>query len=379
MANETESPKINHYPYFAPRIWHGMSSSVWFKLMKDNGFGIQGRYPMVGWITLCGAINSGLNRIQSARFARRAKETPLVADPVFVIGHWRTGTTFLHSLLAQDPNLWAPSCLECVTPRHFMLSRAIVTTIMGTPNKRPMDNVQVTWDEPQEDEIALCVMGAPSTYRNIAFPRNEPRNLDALTLEGLSPEDLSHWKSALREFVGYLNIAREKQLLLKSPTHTARIPTLLELFPNAKFIHITRHPRKFIPSTIHLWNAMNQTSAFQKDLTGVDMEDYVFECFDKMYESYDRNHQLIPSENFAEITFEELVNDPVSSLKSVYERLGLNGFSDASPKITAYANARRNYKKNRLPVSAELADRIDRECESYVQTYCPDVAPRKAA
>ena len=275
--------------------------------------------------------------------------------------------------------MWAPTCLECVNPKHSMVSRKLVTSILETPSKRPMDNVQVSWDEPQEDEVALCIAGAPSLYRNIAFPRHEARYFDALTLEGLSPKDLAHWKSTLREFVGNLNFHRGKQLVLKSPTHTARIPTLLEMYPTAKFIHITRHPHKFIPSTVHLWNAMNQTTAFQKNLTGVDVEDYVFDCFDRMYESYNRNQHLIPEENFAEITFQDLVANPVIALESVYKRLGLSGFEDARSKIAFYANARRNYKKNRLPVSEKLADRIDEHCASYMQQYCPDVAARRAA
>lgn len=379
MANQNESPKVNNYPYFSPRFWHGMSTSVWHGLVREHQYDIQGRYPMVGWIALCGLANSALNRLQKRRFRQQARTTPLVDDPVFVIGHWRTGTTYLHSLLAQDPNLWAPTCRECATPRHFLVSETLVKTVMGTPNKRPMDNVSITWDEPQEDEIALCVAGAPSLYRNIAFPRHEAASLDALTLEGLSQEELAHWKSSLREFVGYLNVSRKKQLVLKSPTHTARIRTLLEMYPRAKFIHITRHPHKFIPSTIHLWNALNQTTALQKDLTAVDMEDYVFDCYDRMYESYDRSYKHIPAENFVELTFQELVTNPVGAVESIYERLGMAGFSEARAPIADYANARRNYKKNKLPVSERLADRIDQHCKSYIQKYCPLEAPRKAA
>ena len=379
MANKKQAAKVNHYPYFAPRIWHGMSTSVWFRLIREHGFRVQGRFPMVGWVALCGSITSVLNRIQRRRFEQRALDTPLVADPIFIIGHWRTGTTFLHSLFSHDPALWTPTCFECFSPGHFLFSRPFVTRVLKFPTKRPMDNVQLDWDKPQEDELALCVAGAPSLYRNIAFPRHETRYLESLTLEGLSPEELSLWKSTLQQFVAYLNFGRQKQLVLKSPTHTARIPTLLELYPNAKFVHITRHPKKFIPSTIHLWNAMNQTSGFQKNVADVDMEDYTFDCFHRMYESFNRNRSLIRDENYTEIAFDELVADPVASLGGVYQRLGIPGFSVAQPKFAQFAESRRNYKKNKLEVSEQLAARIAEECADYIQTYCDHTSARQAA
>src|SRR5687768_18104609 len=44
--------------------------------------------------------------------------------------------------------------------------------------------------------------------------------------------------------------------ILKSPPHTCRVPTLLRLFPDARFVHIVRDPYAVYPSTLHLWRIL---------------------------------------------------------------------------------------------------------------------------
>jgi hypothetical protein len=57
--------------------------------------------------------------------------------------------------------------------------------------------------------------------------------------------------------------------MLKSPTHTARLHILREMFPQAKFIHIVRDPCEVFSSTVRLWRALFETQACQKpDLAG---------------------------------------------------------------------------------------------------------------
>ena len=51
--------------------------------------------------------------------------------------------------------------------------------------------------------------------------------------------------------------------MLKSPTHTARVRTILEVFPDAKFIHIVRDPLVLFPSTVRLWKSLSEVQGFQ--------------------------------------------------------------------------------------------------------------------
>ena len=126
-----------------------------------------------------------------------------------------------------------------------------------------MDAMKVDWNKPQEDEFALCLMGAPSPYLTIAFPNNPPNDPEALDLDGLPPRELAYWK---RRFVGFLKrltFRDPRRLVLKSPTHSCRIPTLLELFPDAQFVHIVRNPYVVFPSTVNLWKSLYEVQGLQ--------------------------------------------------------------------------------------------------------------------
>ena len=100
-------------------------------------------------------------------------------DPIFIIGHWRTGTTLLHELLWLDGRQRCPTTFECFTPNNFLISETLLKPWSGftLPRRRPPDNMQMGWDLPQEDEFALCNMGVPCPYWGIAFP-NQPRQAD---------------------------------------------------------------------------------------------------------------------------------------------------------------------------------------------------------
>jgi hypothetical protein len=92
-------------------------------------------------------------------------------DPVFILGHWRSGTTFLHNMLCSDPQSAYVSTYQSVFPDN-LASQAIFKTFMkmNLPEKRPSDNVKLGIDLPQEDEFALSNMIADSFYHFFYFP-----------------------------------------------------------------------------------------------------------------------------------------------------------------------------------------------------------------
>src|SRR5262249_13020715 len=155
---------------------------------------------------------------------------------------------------------------ECFEPNHFLLTEEFVKRYCGflMPSRRPMDNMAFGWDRPQEDEFALCMMGAPSPYLSIAFPNRPLLDQDAYNPETLRPRQRKRWKEALFSFLQRLTFKDPRRLVLKSPTHTSRIKTLLELFPDARFVHIVRNPYVVFPSTVNLWKTLYETHGFQK-------------------------------------------------------------------------------------------------------------------
>jgi hypothetical protein len=232
-------------------------------------------------------INDLLAIAQSLTFGRRINRTQIERDPIFILGHWRSGTTFLHELMVTDPQFASPSTYQCFAPSHFLVSEWLMVRFGGflLPQKRPMDNMDAGWRLPQEDEFALMNLGVPTPYLRIAFPQTQPQAMEYLDFRELTDEDRQQWREKFLWFIRALTCQHGgKQLVMKSPPHTGRLAELAELFPNAKFIHLTRDPRKLFLSTLRLWKSLEAVQAFQPHQSEATMREYVWECLTRMYQ-----------------------------------------------------------------------------------------------
>lgn len=371
MADAKEQPvEVNPYHFWHARFWHGMLFGSWARLVWQNRFRIGiTRWPLATTITTATLANSALRWLQELLMRRYLKRVQIKDEPIFILGHWRSGTTLLHELLVLDGRYTYPNTYECLAPNHFLISTPWITKLRFLlPDKRPMDNMATGWDRPQEDEFALCNMGLPSPYRTMAFPNNPPQHTEYLTLEGLDSAQVERWKSGLLWFLKRVTFRDPKRIILKSPPHTGRIKTLLELFPDARFVHIVRDPYALFPSTVRLWKTLHKFEALQEP-TNAGVEEYVFECFEKMYERFEKDRELVDDSRFFEIRYEDLIRDPIAQIRSLYEHLGLGEFETALPKLQAYFRDRADYRTSTRHVPEELRRQIDQRWGKYMRRY----------
>lgn len=354
-----------------PRFWDGMNLRGWLHVLWRNRFRITPRrWPMATIITLCTALNSALAAAQRVLWGRRIAQTPLGEDPVFIIGHWRSGTTLLHELLVQDPRHSFPSTYACFAPNHFVLTGGALPRILNVimPMRRPMDNMPVGWGHPQEDEFALCNMGLPSPYLSMAFPNHPPHDLEYLTLEGVPPAQLAQWKDKLIWFLKCVTLTHPGRIVLKSPPHTGRVRVLLEVFPRARFVHICRDPIVLFASTVNLWKRLYRDQGLQTPHYR-DLEERVFDGLVRMYEAFERDRGLIPPGQLCEVRYEALVADPLGEIRRVYEELQLGDFELAQPGIQRYLAAHAGYKRNRYDIPESLRRQIASRWAFYFERY----------
>jgi hypothetical protein len=236
------------------------------------------------------------------------------------------------------------------------------------PKQRSMDNVPTGWARPQEDEFALVSLGARSPYRTIAFPNRPPVDSEYLDMRGLSREELSAWQAKLRQFISALTIREQKPIVLKSPPHTGRVAALLELFPDARFIHIVRDPLSIYPSTERLWKALDRDHALQMP-RHERLSEYVFDSFERMYAAYREDRAALDPSRLVEIRYEDLAADPVGQVEAIYEKLSLGEFERVRPKLNAIAAAQPEYKTNRYRIDADLHREIVRRWKWYFDEY----------
>ena len=318
------------------RVWHGMTARAWFRLLAENRFAVApARYYLLALVSLTSLFNSVFALLQTAIFGRRIERTPLRQDPIIILGHWRSGTTLLHELLSLDPRHHFPTTYACFAPHHFLVSGRLVRRWLRflMPRRRSQDDVRLDLDGPQEDEWAICAMGLPSPYRAAGFPNQLPP-AEYLTLRQVAPRDIERWKRQWRSFLKAVCLpAPDKRLVLKSPLHTARVPILLELFPDARFVHIVRDPREVYPSTRRLWRRLAEDEGLQIPRPAA-FEDFVLENYVQMYRSYEHDARLIPPDRLCEIRYEQLVRDPLGTVRRLYQQLQL-GDPDNLPAALA--------------------------------------------
>lgn len=314
--------------------------------------------------------NSGLGAVQSVLYRSRIKRLEIQPDPVFVIGHWRTGTTLLHELLGLDPRHTCPTTYQCFVPRHFLLTEQWLKPWTGfaLPANRPPDQMITAWDSPQEDEFALCNLGIPSPYATIAFPNSPPAFMEYLTLESVSLRQREQWKQAWMSFLKGLYYRQPGRMILKSPTHTFRLPVLLEMFPNARFVNMVRHPTTVFLSTVRLWKSLFTTHGYQKPHFA-DLDDFVFETFGQMHERLEATRDLVPSGRLIDVRYEELVDDMVGTTQSIYEGLQLDGFDQVRPLIQEYVSSHRDYQPNRHQATPEIESDVYARWKPYFEKY----------
>jgi hypothetical protein len=363
--------KSNDLPWYSPRPWHGMTFGVWTRLLANHRYRVSlPRLPMAVLITMCSTFNSFSRWQSEASFGHSAEQVPIEHDPIFVIGHWRTGTTLIHELLVQDPQFGFPNTFQCMAPHHFLRTERYVSSLASVllPKKRVMDNMAFGWNRPQEDEFALCNLGLPSLYTYWAFPKGQVDNKRCLSLDALNPVEKQYWKDTFEWFLRRVTMQDPRQLVLKSPPHTARLRTILDLFPNAKFIHLVRNPAKVIPSTVLTWERMCVACELQSSRTQR-FEDQVFDNFREMYQAYWRDRSLLSADQICDVRYEELSDDPIGQMSKIYRTLGLVDFQKVKPQLEAYVAGTQGYRRNRFNVNEQLESRIFEHCREYADKY----------
>jgi omega-hydroxy-beta-dihydromenaquinone-9 sulfotransferase len=370
-APRLEKLAANPYPWYSPRFWHGMRTRAWWALCARHGFRIHPiRWPMAFLIGLTTPFNSVMGFAQRLRCGKAIDATEIHEPPVFIIGHWRSGTTYLHELMHLDERFVSPTTYQCFAPHHCLLTEGLMN-MLGSwlmPKQRPMDNMAAGWDRPQEDEFALLTLGAPTPYERMAFPNEAPPHAEFLDMRGCAPHDLQRFEAAMIHFTKLLTYATHKRVLLKSPPHTGRIEVLSRLFPGAKFIHIVRHPFALFPSTMRLWQSLDEVQGLQMP-QGKGLDEYVFGCLTRMYGGFEDQRRRLDPQSIYEIRYEDLIANPVAEVGKMYEKLELGDFEVVRGKIAAFVASQKDYKPNKHKLDDALKARIRERWAAYFDKY----------
>jgi hypothetical protein len=342
-----------------PGQFAGVALPDWWNILRDNRFAVDSPYlGRAAMITLCGLANSAVGAYETSAFGPDVEKTS-VESPIFILGHWRSGTTHLHNLFTVDQRFAYPNLYQVVFPHTFLSTEAIASRILGLmiPGRRLGDGVRQSIAMAAEDEFALCVMTGLSPYMSSSFPGREDYYSRYLTFRQVSDNDIAAWKAALKLFLQKLTWKYRRPVILKSPTHTGRIRLLLELFPDARFIHIHRDPYAVFLSNRKRHDVATQYSRLQRWTSTAD--EMFLQRYCEMYDQFFAERPLIPADRFHEMAFEDLERDPLGQMREIYAKLDLPGFRDVETPLREHVASLADYRKNEYPaIPADLKSRI---------------------
>jgi len=351
----------------------GMRFGDFARVLRENRFAVHPAYwPRVASTGLGTLLGSILARRELSRFGERIDATPVVR-PIFILGHYRSGTTHLHNLLSQDSRLGFPNYYQVTFPHTFLGSEHSLGTRIGNAfavRKRPQDNVAIDLWATAEDEVALCALTGLSPQMMWHFPRHARQYRRFLSFREADCAERRRWQQAFLHFARKLSLRHEQRpLVFKSPCHTARISMLLEIFPDARFVHIHRHPFEIFQSTRKTERKVAPFFRFQRP-AAAELDEMILWRYRAMYDAFFDEVAGIPDGCFAEVSFDQLQREPVAMMRRIYETLDLPEFDVTLPAVERYLTEVQDYRRNQYgELDPALRQRISQEWSRVFDTW----------
>lgn len=307
--------------------------------------------------------------------------------PLFILGHWRTGTTHLHNLLAKDAQFGFLSTFQAMAPGFCLVGdkhlRPLLARLAARRHPtREIDNIPLSLDAPQEESFAIANLSPQAWLHLYTLPRQASWIFGKYgLLEHLTTEERAAWRAAYMTVLRKATLRSQgRPLVLKDPANTGRVRELLALFPQARFVHITRDPYRILPSMEGVWRVVLGKAQLQS-IGEEQVEAYVLEFYQRLLRKFLAERSCIPAGRLVELRYEDLEASPLDQLERIYDGLGLPGFASAQPAFAAYLDAVRGFEKNNYDVDVRVVRRVNEhwrfafEAWGYPMRPTPAVAP----
>ena len=259
------------------------------------------------------------------------------------------------------------SAFQAIAPGFCLVGRGSVKRLLARiveprNRTRPMDRVPFSLDVPQEEELALANMTVHSFSHAFVLPQQAEMLFNRYVLfRDLRRATLAQWIQTYLLLLRKITLANGgKRLALKNCTHTARIPLLLDLFPDAKFVHIHRNPYDVFVSTRHLHQKLTSICQLQR-IPFAQINRNVLAFYQQLMKKYLADRSLIPPGNLVEVRYEDLDTAPLQELRRVYECLDLPGFANAEPRFQSYINSIGDYTKNEYELGSDAIASVNED------------------
>ena len=356
---------MSPHPLFGSSI-----QNLWRLLWKNGG---------VSWKSspqLAVAFGSAVARFPLSLIEQLAYSSKLrhlqMEPPIFIIGHWRSGTTHICNLLSKSSRFGFVTPVATGLPHDLLIIGKLFKPWLekSIPTDRLIDRVKVQADSPQEDEFGIANMIPVSFLHGLYFPKYFDRNFyQGVFLDKCTPQEVDQWKKASMQYLKKVYLEQQqKQLLIRNPAYTTRIQLLRELWPGARFIHIYRDPYRVFPSMKNYFEKLLPVYSWQ-DYRHLNLEEVILDTYRKMMNTVIKDLAQTPKETYIEISYESLIQNPLEQLEKLYQKLGIQGFNATKPQFEQYLNSIRGYTRNKYQQSQQEKDLIWFHWKEIIEHY----------
>jgi hypothetical protein len=293
-------------------------------------------------------------RLRLARLWRDqsdALESSPVRRPIFITGMPRSGSTFLHELLAQDPDNRAPRVWEVMFPV-------------------PESKAAQSGRDPRVKRAAACLWWfrrlAPQADTVFPMRASTPHECVAihsysfLSEEFISTTRVPSYEAFLRaadlrpayawqrRFLQHLQVqCPARQWVLKSPDHVYGLEELFEVFPDALIIQTHRNPLEVLRSSCQLTEVLHGLYAWpdKRHQIGERESRILTEAVARFIRFRDEHPEL--SDRFVDVKYTELISDPLALVRRVYKKFEMPLTNLAAEQMRRLASGRSRYRKGR--------------------------------
>lgn len=295
-----------------------------YKMAYRNGGVSPARIPLLLIYTLRYIIFEPLRLAEIIIYHRKIKAHQIDQPPVFILGHWRSGTSFLQGLVCRDNRMASNTIFGSLFPECLYLTEAWLKPVLNFICRTfkiqySIQRVPMDLGLPAETDMTLCSLCSEESYTwGQLFPKRFDDWIDKTVLRNNET-----WIRDYDYFIRKLSLKhRGKRIVVKSPGDTGRVDMLLRQYPKALFIYIQRDAEAVFSSNVYFWRVLQREVSLQQ-IPEDRINEMIRANYERIVSRYMEQKHLIPTNQIAEIQFDELVKDPEGQLKIAYQKLGL--------------------------------------------------------
>jgi hypothetical protein len=343
--------------------------------MKNGGFALGGLWKIPGWL-LKTIVFEPFRWVELAFYNRKIARHTIKKPPIFILGFYRSGTSYLHDFFTQDDRLGYHSTFEMIFPEIMLTTERWMCPAFDFIFRLfrlqdPVHRTPLALRFPGEEDGSMSTSLNP---RGAAWGYFFPEKMDEyfrkyVLYEGISASEKSAWVNDYLFLLKKISLFNQgKQLVLKSPPNTARIKLLLSLFPDAKFILIHRNPYEVYASNKRFLKLTHKIYALGKTKS-VDIKTTVLDTYGETMQRYFQEKDLIPKGQLIEMAYNDFVQNPVDNMRKAYDALQLDNFNYCAQNMQAYADRQKKFKILQYQLPPDETRMVSEKLEYIIRKF----------